>query len=170
MSKKSFAIALAFAGICAAATVPARAEETDMALLAKSLAASKVSLGQGLKASAAQGKPISGKFEIDDGVLQLSIYTAKGGKFSEVIVDHQSGSIKKAETISGGDDLKAANAQSQAMTKAKVSLETVVRLSVSANPGYRAVSAMPILKAGRPVAEITLMKGTEAKKVSSQLD
>lgn len=170
MSKKNFIVALAFAGICVAVTLPTWAEETDTALLAQALSTVSVSLDQGLKASEAQGKPISGKFELEHGAVQLSVYVTKGGKFSEVIVDHQSRSIKQAETITDSDDLKTANAQSQAMTKAKVSLEKAVRDAVKANPGYRAVSVMPTLKAGRPVAEITVVKGTEAKKVSKQLD
>ena len=170
MMKKSVVIALAFAGIGIAAIAPASAEGTDKPLLAKSLAAASVLLDQGLKASEAQGKPISGKFELDAGVLQLSVYTTKGGKFSEVIVDHQSARIRKAETITDTDDLKAANAQSQVMAKAKVSLERAILDAVTANSGYRAVSVEPTLKAGRPMAEITLMKGTDEKKVSRRLD
>jgi hypothetical protein len=170
MSKENFIIALAFAGICAVATLPAWAEETDTALLAQSLSTVRVTLDQGLKASEAQGKPISGKFELEHGAVQLSVYVTKSGKFSEVIVDNKSGSIKKAETITDSDDLKTANEQSQAITKAKVSLEKAVRDAVRANPGYRAVRVMPTLNAGHPIAEITLMKGTEAKKVSKQLD
>ena len=106
MSKKNFIIALAFAGICAVATLPTWAEETDTAMLAHSLSTVSVSLDQGLKASGAQGKPISGKFELEHGAVQLSVYVTKGGKFSEVIVDNQSGNIKKAETITDSDDLK----------------------------------------------------------------
>ena len=57
-------------------------------------------LDQGFKASEGEGKPISGKFEVnDDGALQLSVYTMKGDQFAEVIVDHKSGSIKKSEPI-----------------------------------------------------------------------
>jgi hypothetical protein len=42
----------------------------------------KINLQEGLAASEQQGKPISAKFEVDDGKLQLSVYTAKEGKFS----------------------------------------------------------------------------------------
>src|ERR1700694_3185260 len=38
----------------------------------------KVQLSQGLAASASKGTPISGKFEVEDGKLQLSVYTAEG--------------------------------------------------------------------------------------------
>jgi hypothetical protein len=37
----------------------------------------------GLKASEPQGTPISAKFEIADGKLQLSVYTMKGDGFTE---------------------------------------------------------------------------------------
>ena len=170
MNKMNFIIALAFAGICAATTLPTKAEEPDKAQLAKSLPTASVLLDQGLRDSESQGKPISGKFEIDGNALQLSVYVTLGDKFSEVIVDHQSGFVKKTETITDSDDLKAANAQSQAMSKAKVSLDKAVRDAVTANPGYRAVSVMPTLKANRPIAEIVLMKGIESKKVFKPLD
>ena len=38
------------------------------------------------------------------------------------------------------------------------------------NKGYRAVSVMPVLKDGHPVADVTLVKGTEWKTVSEKLD
>lgn len=170
MSKKIFIIALMFAVICAATTLPARAEGTDKALLAQSLPTASVSLDQGLRDSESKGKPISGKFEMDGNAFQLSVYVTQSGKFTEVIVDHQSGFIKKAETITDSGDLKAANAQNQAMRKAKVTLDKAVRDSVSENPGYYAISVTPTLKAKRPLAEIVLMKGTETKKVFKPLD
>jgi len=63
----------------------------------------KVSLQQGLKAGEREGQPISGKFEVEDGKLQLSVYTAKEGKFFEVIVDHMTGNIAKVESITEGE-------------------------------------------------------------------
>ena len=84
----------------------------------------KTSLEKGLSASETQGKPISGKFEVEDGKLQLSVYTMKGDKFSEVIVDHKTGKVAKTEAITGGDDLTAAKAQSEAMAKTKLSLRS----------------------------------------------
>jgi hypothetical protein len=39
----------------------------------------------------------------------------KGDESSEVIVDHRSGTIKKAEKITDADDLKNAKEQSQAI-------------------------------------------------------
>jgi hypothetical protein len=65
----------------------------------------------GLKASEAQGTPISAKFEIEDGKLQLSIYTMKGNDFTELVADPNTGAIAKAEKITDADDLKEATAQ-----------------------------------------------------------
>src|SRR5216683_8022708 len=135
--------------------------ETSPAALAKALPQASVSLDQALKASAREGTPISAKFEIENGALQLSVYTMKGDQFSEVIVDHSSGSIKKAEPITDADDMKAAQEQSAAMAKAKLPLEAAVGGAVKANSGYRAVNVIPMLDGGQAVAAITLMKGEE---------
>src|SRR5215467_11418345 len=56
-------------------------EAKERAELAKALAGAKVTLQHGLQTSAAQGKAISAKFEVEDGKLQLSIYTLKGDSF-----------------------------------------------------------------------------------------
>lgn len=145
-------------------------DEANPAELAKALTEARVPLEQGLKASEREGRPISGKYEIENGAPQLSVYTAKGGQFSEVIVDHTSGAISKAEKITDSDDLKEAKEQSDAMAKAKVPLDQAVTKAVKANSGYRAVSVEPALKGGQPVAEVTLMKGTDMKKVSEKLN
>lgn len=61
-------------------TGTARAEEIGVAW--KALQAAKISLEKGLAVAQQKGKPISGKFEVDDGKLQLSTYTVRKGKFS----------------------------------------------------------------------------------------
>jgi hypothetical protein len=94
----------------------------------------------------------------------------KGAQFSEVIVDHKSGAIKKSEPITDAGDMKAAQAQSAAMAKAKLALDAAVDSAVKANAGYRAVSIVPVLDGGRPVAAVVLMKGPDVKKVTEKLD
>src|SRR5499427_3963844 len=117
----------------------------------KALQQAKVSLQKGLDAARKTGKPISAKFEVEDGALQLSTYTASKGKYSEVIVDHKTGKIAKTEEIKEGDDLTHATAQDKAMAAAKTSLRSAVSKAVASNKGYRAVSAVPSLKDGKPV-------------------
>jgi hypothetical protein len=147
-----------------------KSEDKEHAELAKALKSAKVSLEKGLSASESQGKPISGKYEVEDGKLQLSVYTMKGDKFSEVIVDHKSGKVAKTEAITSADDLKAAKAQKDAMAKVKSSLRAATEKAVKENNGYRAVSIIPSLKEGHPVADVTLVKGEEFKTVSEKLD
>ncbi len=144
--------------------------DKEHAELAKALKSGKVSLQKGLTASAKEGTPISAKYEVEHGKLQLSVYTMKGDKFSEVVVDHKTGKIAKAEPITGGDDLTAAKAQSEAMAKAKRSLDAAASEAVKGNKGFRAVSVVPALKDGHPVADVTLVKGTEWKTVAEKLD
>ena len=85
-------------------------------------------------------------------------------------MDHKTGKVAKAEPITGGDDLTAAKAQSETMTKAKRSLEAAAAEAVKENKGYRVVSVMPALKDGHPVADVTLVKGNEWKTASEKLD
>lgn len=175
MMRKSLVIGIVAAGILAIAGAAfwAGAEDDDddnPAVLAKVFAEASIPLEQGLIVSEREGKPISGKFEVEDEALQLSVYTVNGDKFAEVIVDPKSGAIKNAETITDADDLKDAKEQSEAMAKAKLPLVAAVARAVKANSGYRAVSVTPMLIVGQPVAAITLVKGEDVKKVTEKLD
>ena len=145
-------------------------EEMNPAAMAKALQQSNLPLEKAARLSEREGKPISAKYEIEKGALQLSIYTMKGDRFSEVIIDHTSGAVAKDEWITDGDDLKAAEAQAVAMAKAKVTLDVPADSAVKANAGYRAVSVTPALEGGKPVAVVVLMKGEDVKKVTEKLD
>jgi len=160
-------VSVAIAGLVMYAGI-VRAEDKDVDWAA--LQAAKVSLESGLAKAQQKGKPISGKFEMEDGKFQLSTYTVRKGKFSEVIVDHTSGKVVKTEAIKDGEDYKDATAQNKAMAKAKRSLRSAVAKAVAANPGYRAVSAMPSLEQGKPVATVILQKEADKKTVSEKLD
>ena len=94
----------------------------------------------------------------------------KGDRFSELIVDHASGAAANDAWITDAHDMKAAQAQATAMAKAKVTLDVATANAVQGHPGYRAVSAVPALEDGRPVAVVTLMKGEEVKKTTEKLD
>jgi len=171
MRKETMVAGLMLVGLLVSSAVGSGPnQDKDRAELAKAVAGSKVSFEQGLSASAREGTPISAKFEIEEGKFQLSVYTAKGGKFSEVIVDHNTGKVAKAEPITSGEDLSAAKAQSEAMSKAKQSLRATLAKVLKGNPGFRAVSIFPALKDGHPVAEVSLVKGGQWKAVSEKLD
>jgi hypothetical protein len=163
-------VLVAAIGFLGAAVVPAWAEGGDEAALAAAMKNASATLQGGLKASEAQGTPISAKFEIEDGKLQLSVYTMKGSDFIEVVADPNTGTIAKAEKITDADDLKEAADQKAAMAKAKVPLLNATETAVKANTGSQAVSIFPELNNGQATAEVTLLQGTTFKKVTEKLD
>jgi len=142
----------------------------EQAEVAKALKDAKATLQQDLTASLREGTPISGKFEVEDGKLQLSVYTMTEGKLSEVIVDDATGKAVETEAITGAEDLTPAEAQREATAKAKRNLRTAVDAAIKAHAGSRAVSVVPALKEGHPVATITLATGDAVTTVSEQLD
>src|SRR6516162_2136705 len=153
-------------GVIAGTGSLAWSDEDESAAVAKYLPMAKVTLQRGLAAAESQGKPISGKYEVEDGHFQLSVYTAQDGKFSEVLVDHNTGKVAKTEAITGGDDLADAKKQMEACAKSKKSLQSAVDQAEQASTGYRAVSVTPKLSNGHAVAVVTLLKGASAKSVS----
>jgi hypothetical protein len=123
---------------------------------------SKVNLQQGVAASEQQGKPVSAKFEVDDGKLQLlSVYGAKEDKFFEVLINYMTGQVLRIEPITEGDDLAAASSQSAAMAAVKTTLKEAVDKAVIQSANARVVSAMPGMKDGRPVVSIALLEGQQ---------
>ncbi len=117
-----------------------------------------------------QGTPISAKFEGEDQAFQLSIYVLAGSALSEMVVDPQTGRVVKVESITGGDDLRAAKGNANAMSKATVPHRAAVERALKASAGSRAVSVVPELRRGHPMAEVTLANGQTFMTVSERLD
>lgn len=146
------------------------ANEMSGVAVAKYMPSARVSLQDGLRAAEAQGQPISGKFEVDEGHLQLSVYTANDGKFSEVLVDQSTGKVARSEAITAGNDLAVAQRQMEVYGKSKTSLRTAVSRAELANPGYQAVSVTPTLSKGRSVAVVSLLQGKQTRSIAEPLD
>jgi len=147
-------------------TIPAVAAMSDKekAELAPVVSGAKVTLEQGLAASKNNGKPVSAKFEMENGKPQLSVYTIKdGSKYFEVIVDQTSGEIAKADPITGGDDLTEAKKQNEGMFRATRELREAVKEAKRDNPGYNAVSVWSEMKDNHSVATVTLVKDNDWK-------
>jgi len=144
--------------------------DEQQAELANAMSSAKVSLKQGFMVSEREGQPISGKFEVENGKLQLSVYTAKEGKFSEVIVDHMTGNVAKVEPITEGEDLAHAKAQKAALDRAKVKLADAAEKAKAQVGDALVVSAVPELKDDRPVASVVLLAGKRFSTVSAPLD
>jgi hypothetical protein len=152
--------------------IPADAAMSDKekADLAPVVAGAKVTLEQGLATSKKNGKPVSAKFEIENGKPQLSVYTIKdGNKYFEVIVDHTSGEIAKADPITGGDDLAAAKKQADGLFRATRELREAVKEAKRDNPGYQAVSVWSEMQGSHSIATVTLVKDNDWKTVVNDL-
>jgi len=147
-----------------------KAEERNDPALITAMPNAKVTLQQALTTAAQEGQPISAKFEVEDGKLQLSVYTAKDGKFTEVLLDYVNGKLAKTEAITEGEDLAAAKAQSAAMAKAKIDLKTAADKAASQNAGFRAVSVIPELKNGHAVASVGLLHKEQLQAVEQPLE
>jgi hypothetical protein len=165
------ALGASFAGDRSALAIGPDQEEAE---LANALSGVKVSLQQGLTASEREGQPISGKFEVDNGKLQLSVYTAKEGNFFEVIVDHVTGGISKVEPITEGEDLAHARAQKAAMDRAKIKLADAAIKAKGQAKGEATdvlvVSTVPDLKDDHPVVAVVLLQGKKFSTASEPLD
>jgi hypothetical protein len=165
------ALAASFTGHRSALAIGPDQEQAE---LASALSDVKVSLQQGFTASEREGQPISGKFEVDNGKLQLSVYTAKEGNFFEVIVDHMTGSVAKVEPITEGEDLTHAKAQKAAMDRAKIKLSDAAIKAKGQAKGEATdvlvVSAVPELKDDHPVVAVVLLQGKKFFTASEPLD
>jgi len=169
MWNKTLAAAVTVGVIGTISTVGWSTNDASGAAVVKYMTTAKVSLQEGLKVAESEGQPISGKFEVNEGHLQLSVYTAKDGKFSEVLVDQNTGRVAKSEAITGDNDLANAQKQMEAYSKSKTSLKAAVSQAEMANPGYRAVSVTPRLSNGRPVAVVSMVQGTQVKSIAEPL-
>ncbi|HEX8782781.1 MAG TPA: PepSY domain-containing protein [Steroidobacteraceae bacterium] len=169
MLNKALAAVLTVGVIGTVSPLGLSATEASGAAVVKYMTTAKVSLQEGLKVAESEGQPISGKFEVNGGHLQLSVYTAKDGKFSEVLVDQSTGKVAKSEAITGNNDLAYAQKQMEAYSKSKTSLKNAVSQAELANPGYRAVSVTPRLSNGRPVAVVSLVQGTQVRSIAEPL-
>jgi len=144
--------------------VGASMSDKEKAEIAPIVSGAKVTLEQGLATSNKNGKPVSAKFEIENGKPQLSVYTIKdGAKYFEVIVDHSSGEIAKADPITGGDDLTNAKKQNDGMFRATRELREAVKEAKRDNPGYSAVSVSSEMKDNHSVATVLLVKDNDWK-------
>ena len=170
MPKIPVAFLSALAVACWVIPASGAMSDKEKAELAPVVANAKVTLEQGLATSKKNGKPVSAKFEIENGKPQLSIYTVRdGNKYFEVIVDHTSGEITKVEPISGGDDLTAAKRQNDSLFRATRELREAVKEAKRDNPGYLAVSVWSEMKDSHSIATVTLVKDNDWKTVVNDL-
>jgi hypothetical protein len=161
--------AAALALWCIAWTQP-RAGETDTAALAVAMKGAGATLEQGLVSAAKSGRPISAKFEVDNGKLQLSAYVQSAGEFDEIKLNPESGASMATEKITDAADVKDAQEQSASMAKAKTTLQAAVQHAVAGKNGARAISVYPALQNGQAIATVTLLDGDSFSTIVEKLD
>src|SRR5207248_9021786 len=126
MMTRNLVIGLAAAVSLVAVSLSSRADEEFLATVIRELPQAAVSLQQAVKTSESEGNPISAEFDVEDGELQISVYTSQGEQFDEVTIDPKSGSIKSAKPLSDAKEINDAQAQSAALGKSTLPLSAVL--------------------------------------------
>ena len=142
--------------------------ESYRAALARAMLGAKISLATGLKASERLGTPVSARFEMEGDGVVVSVYAVKDETFREIVVNGRTGDIMRMEPVAGLK-LAAARGEKSSMIGATLRLREAVANAERAHYGYRAVRAIPGVRAGRPVAEITLLRDSAFKTVAEDL-
>jgi ribosomal protein L11 len=160
--KRGWIVGAMALGMLAFVGTAARADEDynkTLPAVAKNLAKAKLSLADGIKAAAKDGKPISAQYEIDEDShkFQLSVFVSSGSDLLEEIVDFNTGAQKSLDNVVG-DDITDAKKQKRGMDKATMSLADAVDAAAKGNPGYQVVQIVPALKGSDCVASIVLIK------------
>ncbi len=156
----------------------AAAGEGDDADLIKRLADSKHSLTDGIKqAEKASGAAISAKFEVEDGKLSLSVYTARNGR--EKDAEHNtlmelSGEPTaaewqpKTEVFADKEHIARSATQLTLLQVSKLSLADVVKKASAVQKGT-IYSAIPTVKNGKPVV-VVLFATPDGKSATVNVD
>src|ERR1700742_402636 len=121
-----------------ASTASAQATKAQAAVAAAMRGAKHVALADAIETASASGKPLSARYEFEDGKLKLSVFVEKAGAYTELFFDHMTGKVAQVDKITDGDDLKDAKAQSKVSAKATKSLAAALTKALAANPGYTA--------------------------------
>jgi hypothetical protein len=147
-----------------------RDDRPDPVALWAALDDASTPLETGITASEQHGKPIAARFDFQDGGLQLLVTTIEGEGFVQVFVHTNTAAVLATERINASEDLADAIAQKTAMATAKLSLLSAVQRALRDNMGARAVSVVPALKEGHPIAMVTLLHDKTFITVSEWLE
>ena len=162
-------LALSLMGLPGLALAQDGDEQPDPVVLAIALSDAHTTLEKAIVASEPYGKPVSARFDMPSGDLQLSVYTSSKDGFADVAINTDTGAVTSVKRISESESLSKASAQKAATEKAKLPLLAALEKAVADNAGPRAVSVVPELRNGHPVAVVTLLVNTEVVVVPEWL-
>src|SRR6185295_3510908 len=162
--KRSTAVLAAIAFFTLASLPAARAEDSkDAQALLEALAKSKHTLLDGVRQAAkSNGAPISAKFEMEDGKLSLSVYTAGKGLSVEPeknVMQELSGSPQadtwepSVEVFKDLPHVARSSEQLTLMALGKASLADIITRVQQKQPGT-VFSVTPIIRNHKPAAEV----------------
>ena len=154
---------VAAAGLAGAGIGPASAQDDELEAMATALKDTTFTLQDGLKAAERQGQPISAQFEIDDGKLQLSVYTSKRRRLHRNCRRPENGRDRKT-----GKNHRYRRTQRCGRSKGRDGEGEDLacrrgRYGRKENSGFRAVAVFPDLRDGHAVADVTLLQGTRPR-------
>ena len=177
--RRSTAIFAALA-FCALASLPAaRAEDSkDTQALLEALGKSKHTLLDGVRQAAKGGAvPISAKFELEDGKLSLSVYTAGKGLSVEPeknVLQELSGSPEgeswspNVEVFKDVEHVARSSEQLTLMALGKASLAQIIERAQKAQSGT-VFSVTPMIRNHKPVAEVLVAEKGKVKRLFQPL-
>jgi hypothetical protein len=157
----------------------AKAEDAKQTqALLKELGKAKLSLQDGLRqAMHDSAVPISAKFELEDGKLSLSVYTAEKGLKVDPeknILQELSGSpeqdkwIPNAEVFKDVEHVARSSEQLTLMALGKASLVDIIERTQKAQSGT-VFSVRPVIRNHRPAAEVLVAEKGVVKKIYQPL-
>jgi hypothetical protein len=160
-------------------TLSARAEDSkDTQALIEALGKSKVSLLNGVRQAAKDGAvPISAKFELEDGKLSLSVYTAEKGLSvapETNVLQELSGSPEqdkwepKVEVFKDVPHVARSSEQLTLMALGKSSLANTIARAQKTQSGT-VFSVTPVIRNHKAVAEVLVADKGKVKKLIQPL-
>src|SRR5947207_2391122 len=161
-----------------AALPAARADDSkDTQALIEALGKSKHTLADGMRQAAKGGAvPISAKFEMEDGKLSLSVYTAEKGLSVEPeknVLQELSGSPEdkwepKVEVFKDVPHVARSSEQLTLMALGRASLAQIIERAEKSQSGM-VFSVTPVIRNHKPAAEVLVADKGKVKKLLQPL-
>ena len=178
MKRRSVFVAAMMFGLIAVTNVVNAEDSKDTRALLEALGKSKLSLMDGVRQSAkGSAVPISAKFELEDGKLSLSVYTAEKGLSvgpEKNVLQELSGSPEeekwapKVEVFKDVPHVARSSEQLTLMALGRTSLADAIAKVEKTQPGT-VFSVTPIIRNHRAVAEVLVADKGKVKKIIQPL-
>ena len=177
MNRLSLLKLSAVAMLAAVWSVTAADEAKDSQALLSELGKTKLTLRQGVQQAAKGGEvPISAKFELEDGKLSLSVYTAEKGLAvppEKNVLKELSGSPEGewkpgVEVFKDVPHVARSSEQLTLMALGKASLADIIARVEKAQSGT-VFSVTPVVRNHKPVAEVLVAEKGKVKRVLQPL-